>query len=144
VPIFAGKRITLQLVRFPQLPFSAALSGFLEATFESDEEKNAFVAPIRLTDTVGEYIAALVPDVLNRQACNKHPAVRAWVNASRTDGFAKLVTESDPNDPERQAVLKHLRDASKLAAQNMPRLLATLARGEAAAPRGGGRIKADR
>jgi hypothetical protein len=126
VPIFAGKRVTLQMVRIPQLPFSAALAGFLEATFESDEEKNAFALPIRLSDTVGEYIAALVPDVINRQACNKHPTVRAWINASRTDGFAKLVAESDPNDQERLAVLKRVRDASKLAAQNMPRLLATL------------------
>ena len=126
LPIFDTKRITLQMVRFPQLPFSAALSAFLEATLDSDEEKNRFVTPIRLSDTVAEYIAALVPDILNRQACNRNPTVRAWVNASRTDGFAKIVHETDPNDVERQAVLKRLREASKAAAQNIPRLLAAL------------------
>lgn len=125
-PIFGAKQITLQMVRFPQLPFSAALTAFLEATLHSDEEKNSFVTPIRLPDTVAEFIAALVPDVLNRQACSRNPSVRDWINASRTDGFAKLVHETDPNDVERQAVLKRLRESSKAAAQNMPRLLAAL------------------
>jgi hypothetical protein len=128
VPVFAGERITLQMIRLPQLPFSAALSAFLEASLTSDDEKNAFVAPIQATDTVSEYIAALVPDIANRQACNRNPLVRAWLNGSRTDGYAKLVNGADPNDPEKQAVLQRLRDASKRAAENLPRLLAILAR----------------
>lgn len=126
VPIFNGRRITLQLVRFPQLPFSAALIGFLEATLASDEEKNSFVTPIRLPDTISDYLVALVPDIMNRQACNHHAAVRDWVSASRTDGFAKVVAEIDPNDAEKRAIMERLRDSAKAAAQNMPRLLATL------------------
>jgi hypothetical protein len=126
VPIFNGKRITLQMVRIPQLPFSAALAGFLEATLDSDEEKNSFVVPIRLPDTVGEFIAALVPDVMNRQVCGRNVAVRDWINASRTDGFAKLVSGVDPDDAEKRAILERLREASKAAARNMPRLLAAL------------------
>src|SRR5262249_35996790 len=121
-----GDRITLQMVRIPQLPFSAALIGYLEASMTSDAEKNAFVTPIRLSDTVDEYIAALVPDMANRQACGRHPAVREWVSASRTDGFTKLMREVAPDDHEKQAVLERLRRAARAAAENMPRLLATL------------------
>jgi NAD(P)-binding Rossmann-like domain len=124
VPVFQEQRITLQLVRFPQMPFSAALTAFLEATMESDEEKNGFVAPIRLSDTVADYVAALVPDWRNRSVCNRHEAVRTWIQASRTDGYAKLVHQTDPNDVARQNILLRLREATRAAAQNLPRLLA--------------------
>jgi hypothetical protein len=126
LPVFAGERITLQMVRLPQLPFSAALSAFLEATLASDVEKNALAAPVPLSDTVSQYIASLAADLGNRQACNRNPSVRAWINASRTDGYAKWVHEVDPADAEKQAVLQHLREASKRAAGNLPRLLAAL------------------
>lgn len=126
LPVFAGKRITLQMVRYPQLPLSAALSGFLEATMDSDEEKNRFVAPIRIPDTVTEYITQLVPDLSNRDACSRHPAVRAWMSASRTDGFTRLMRDVKPDDLEKLAILRRLRDASKNAAVNLPRLIASL------------------
>jgi hypothetical protein len=126
VPVFAGDRITLQMVRIPQLPFSASLIAFLEATLASDEEKNRFAAPIRISDTVEEYIAQLALDMANRDACNRHPAVRDWTGASRTDGFTRLGRDVAPDDVEKLAVLGRLRDASKRAAQNLPRLLATL------------------
>jgi hypothetical protein len=37
----------------------------------------------------------------------------AWINASRTDGYANWVHEVDPIDAEKQALLQHLREASK-------------------------------
>ncbi|HET8938855.1 MAG TPA: NAD(P)-binding protein [Polyangiales bacterium] len=114
--------------RIPQLPFSAALSGFLEATFESDAEKSSFAAPIRIADTVDEYISQLVPDTQNREACNRHPIVRAWINNSRLEGFARLVHNIDPADPERVAVIKRLRESSRAAAKNLERLLASTSR----------------
>lgn len=126
VKVFDGDRITLQMIRFPQLPFSAAFTGFLEATFETDEEKNAFAAPMKICDTVEEFIAVHVPDTQNRMACNRHPAVREWVAQSRTDGFTKLMRTVDPNDAEKQAVLQRLRDAGAAAAANLPKLLASL------------------
>jgi hypothetical protein len=126
VPVFAGNRITVQMVRYPQLPLSAALIGFLEATMDTDEEKNRFVAPIRMPDTVEQYIAQLVPDMGNREACSRHPAVRAWMGASRTEGFTKLMRDVKPDELDKLAILQRLREASKSAAQNLPRLLATL------------------
>ena len=47
-------------------------------------------------------------------------------SVGRTDGFAKLAAEVDPNDAEKRAIIERLRDAAKAAAQNMPRLLAAL------------------
>jgi hypothetical protein len=126
-PVFEPGRITLQMVRYPQLPFSAALTGFLEASLSSDEEKNACSAPIRIPDTVEEYIAQFVPDLRNREACNRQPAVRAFIDNSRTEGFTRVMRAVRPDEPDHLAVLAQLRDASKAAAANLPRLLETLA-----------------
>jgi hypothetical protein len=126
-PVF-GERITLQMVRIPQLPFSAALCGFLEATLESDAEKNSFAAPISIADTVDEYIEQLVPDTRNREASNRHPSVRAWINNSRLEGFARLVHSVDPADPEKVAVIKRLRESSRAATKNLERLLLSTSR----------------
>jgi hypothetical protein len=110
----------------PQLPFSAALIGFIEATLASDDQKNAFVAPIRIPDTVEDYVTQLVVDMQNRDACNRHPLVRAWLDASRTDGFTRVMRSVKPDEADKLAVLGRLREASKKAAENLPRLVASL------------------
>jgi hypothetical protein len=125
VPIFAENRITLQMVRIPQLPFSAALTAFLEATLSSDDEKNQLITPIRISDTVAEHLAQLVRDGMNRSACARHPAVREWITASRTDGYARVV-RAWPDAPDKTAIVNRIRDAMKRAAQNLPTLLAGL------------------
>jgi hypothetical protein len=114
------------MIRFPQLPFSAALTAFLEATLTDDEEKNRLAAPIRISDTVEDYVRLLVPDMQNRYACARHPAVREWISGSRTDGFAKVLRGVKPDDREKMAVMVRMRDALKGAAQNLPRVLASL------------------
>jgi hypothetical protein len=124
VPVFAGNRITLQMVRFPQLPFSAALTGFLEATVSNDEEKNQLATPLRLSDTVAEYLGQLVIDGMNRSACARHPAVRDWIGASRTDGYARVL-RTWPDAPDKAATVNRLRDAMKRAAHNLLSLLAS-------------------
>ncbi|HEX3596793.1 MAG TPA: FAD/NAD(P)-binding protein [Polyangiaceae bacterium] len=128
VPVFAGNQITLQMIRFPQLPFSAAFAAFLEATMGSDDEKNRFVAPIRISDTVEEYLVQCVTDAMNRAACSRHPAVRDWIGASRTNGFARVMRTAEVDESVRLAVLERIREASKRAEQNLPRLVATLER----------------
>ncbi|XBQ17025.1 MAG: NAD(P)/FAD-dependent oxidoreductase [Oceanicaulis sp.] len=125
-PVFDGDLITLQMTRFPMLPFSAALAAFLEASFETDDEKNAFAQPLPLTDTLADYVRGLPGDMANRYACSKHPAVRAWVADSRLDGYTRIVRDLDPADEARQAVIRDLAEASKAAAANLPRLLAAL------------------
>jgi hypothetical protein len=126
IAVFNGDRITLQMVRAPQLPFSAALTGFLESCVMTDDERNRLAAPISLPDTVEEHLMAAATDLANRYACGKHPDIRNWISQSRTDGYTKLMRHVDPNDGEKKAILARLREATVAAAQNLPRLLATL------------------
>ena len=131
LPVFDGNRINLQLVRFPQIPFSAALIAFLEATLpDDDEEKNRFVAPIPLTNSLEDYLTGLAPDMKNRLHCARHPLVREWVNNSRLDGYSKIVRDIDPLDTEKQEILKRIKRASIAAFENLPRLLGQAARND--------------
>lgn len=125
-PVFEGDRITLQMVRSPQIPFSAALIAFLDAELDSDDEKNALTTPLPLPDTVSDFIKSLWPDMLNRYACSKHPKVRAWVNQSRLDGYSKIAAAIAPDDEKRRAILEAVKTASVAAAGNMGRLMEAL------------------
>lgn len=121
-PVFEPGRITLQMTRFPMLPFSAAFAAFLEAAFETDDEKNAFTQPLPLTDTVADFIRGLPADMMNRYACSKHPAVREWVGNSRLDGYSRIARDIPKDDEPRQAILKEVGAAAMAAAGNLGRL----------------------
>ncbi len=123
-PIFDGQRITLQMIRIPQPTFSAACIAFIEATLNdmSDDEKNRFTAPIPLPDTVAGVPLAQLVDNMNRFHAAKHPALRDWMNRSRLDGYAHLVAAVDADDSAKLALLARLREATKAAMGNLPRL----------------------
>ncbi len=125
-PVFEGERITLQMVRFPQIPFSAALCAFLEAELDSDEERNALAAPLPLPDTVSDYVRALMPDMMNRYACAKHPKVREWVSRSRLDGYSRIAAAVSPDDDRRRAILDEVKSASMAGAANLGALMQSL------------------
>lgn len=127
VPIFAGERITLQMTRFPQIPFSAALVAFLEATMPDDDvHKNRLVAPMQLPDTVDGYIRLQEIEFGNRLECAREPSVRAWTDASRLEGFAALARAVAPDDALRRAILQRVKVATAAAAGNLPRLVQSL------------------
>jgi hypothetical protein len=124
-PVFDGARITLQMIRIPQPTFSAACIAFIEATMRdaSDEEKNRFTTPIKLPDAVEDFPQATLTDHTNRHHAARHPALRAWLSASRLDGYAKLIAAVDPTDAARGALLARSQAASKAAMANLPKLV---------------------
>lgn len=125
-PVFDGARITLQMIRIPQPTFSAACIAFIEAAFgdASDEEKNRCCAPIPLPDGVEEFPLAQMIDQTNRLHASRQPALAAWLQHSRLDGYASLIARADPTDAARQALLARLRAATKASMVNLPRLAA--------------------
>lgn len=126
VPVFQPNKIVVQAIRFPQIPFSAALIAFLEATFDDDELKNAFSAPVPVVTTVSDYIRALKPDLDNRLQAASNPHVRSWVRQSRLDGFAKLAATITPDDKHKLKLLARVKEATNLAYRRLPSLIATL------------------
>ncbi|MEM9704449.1 MAG: NAD(P)-binding protein [Pseudomonadota bacterium] len=122
--VFDGNTITVQMIRFPQITFSAALIAFMEATIYDDAEKNKMAAPIPLPDSIEDYFSTLLPDYMNRYACGQNTEIRRWIAASRLDGFIKVAKSAPEDDAEKQACLKRLRDATMPAAAGLQRLVA--------------------
>ena len=90
VPVFAGNTITLQSVRTCQQVFSAALLAHLEATYETDEEKNGFSNPIPHPNTHLDYLREQAASGLNSFGWRMEPGLAAWLDESRLDGFSTL------------------------------------------------------
>ncbi len=99
-PFFDGDVITLQLAQAPFVPYSAALGAFLEANFDTDEERNALVPPAPLTDTPNTYPAAYLANLRSTGLLSANEKVNAWNNKSRLHptgpAIVKLAAEGSP------------------------------------------------
>ena len=122
-PLFEGDRITLQMIRIPQPAFSAALTAFLEARFDSDEERNALARPIPLPDGLEGYPLVKMVDLLNQRAWTENEDVRRWLATARLDGFGETMTSISPDDEAKMSILARMRAASKPAFANLMRLV---------------------
>lgn len=117
-PIFADGLITPQTVRSYQPVFSAALIAHVEATRAGDEEKNGLCQVVPLPNHDTDWIAMMVPFMINQYQWSRDSELKTWLRASRLDGFSRMASEAAA-DPEKAAVLKRLRDASKPAMEKL-------------------------
>ncbi len=125
MPIFADRLITPQTVRSYQPVFSAALIAHVEATRETDEEKNALCQVVPLPNHDTDWVRMMIPYMLNQYTWSRDPDLRAWLLASRLDGFSKMAGDAG-DDPARAAVMKRLRDASFPAMDQLTRFAAEI------------------
>jgi len=99
-PFFKGDRITLQLAQVPFVPYSAALAAFIEANFDTDEEKNALVPLAPLTDTTDTYPYAVMANLMSTAILSGNEKVNAWNAKSRLHptgpAIARMIAENDP------------------------------------------------
>ena len=123
VPLWRDGTITLQMIRIPQPAFSAALTAFIEARFDDDEKKNALARPIPLPDGIEDYPAASLVGMMNQRAWNEEPAIRDWMQASRLDGFSKMIAEVAEDDAPRRDLLRRMRAQGPAAFANLMRLV---------------------
>jgi NAD(P)-binding Rossmann-like domain len=123
-PIFEGPLITPQIVRIPQPAFSAALLAHLEATMDDDAEKNALAIPLKFPETLADFPAAVLGNMLNQFNWSQNKPLRAWINASRLDGFGKVLAGVGKDDVDKIAVLNRFRAAAMPAMANLQKLSA--------------------
>lgn len=122
VPIFQPSRIVCQLVRAPQPAFSAALVAHVEAAYAEDDARNALCGVVPFPDRPADYPRTVLANLRNEAAWARDADLRGWIRASRLDGFGKIVDSVAPDDAEKMAVLKRIRDAAGRAAVNLRRL----------------------
>jgi hypothetical protein len=99
-PIFEDGLITLQPLHVPLVTFSAAIAAFLEANFETDEERNALAIPGPLTDTPETFPCGYLVTMMNRGAWSQNEKIAKWLAQSRLDlagpTITKLAAENSP------------------------------------------------
>ncbi|GMN02063.1 NAD(P)-binding protein [Erythrobacter sp. MTPC3] len=99
-PFFESDRITLQLVQTPFVPYSAAVAAFVEANFDSDEEKNNLCPPAPLTDSTSTYPYAVMTNLFSTAILSGNPKTNAFNSRSRLHptgpAIAKLIEEGSP------------------------------------------------
>ena len=124
VPVFADDRITLQMVRIPAPPLSAAVAAWLEVHVEDQDRKNALCTPGVLPDTVDDYPKSELSNLQAQAAWASEPGLRRWIRDSRLDGFGRVVEGVSPEEADKMAVLGRMRAAIRPAMANLARLAA--------------------
>jgi hypothetical protein len=128
-PVFQGDRIVPQYVRRCSPSFSAAFIAHIEATLESDEEKNALCRPVRVPEEPLDWLRMHVDSAANQWRWTQQPALQAWLRASRLDAFMGLFEQvgrqaASEGDTRWAELQQRLRDARAAGIKRMGDLLA--------------------
>ncbi len=122
-PIFDGATITLQSLRSPNLTFSAALAAHVEATYDTEEEKNRLCTPVILADNPTQWMASTLGNMTNQITWSQDKPLREWITSCRLDGFGAVVRDGVKADPSRSAILTRIRDSGLPAAFKLQKLI---------------------
>ena len=89
-PIFEPGRVTIQPIFWGFACYQNAMLGVVEATIESDEEKNRLCPPIANWNKNTDYLAAFLAGLANNRARAAHPAVASWAKTTRLNPFSGI------------------------------------------------------
>jgi hypothetical protein len=94
-PIFTDETITLQCITRMHPTFSAALTGFVETTDRSPEQKNRLLPPNPYSDTPFDFLRAVITGLGTEAGWGDAPDVQAWINDSRLNVVKELASSTD-------------------------------------------------
>jgi hypothetical protein len=123
-PIFQGDKLVLQIVRMPLPTFSAALVAYVEAHHDDDAVKNQLCTTIAFPHAIEAYPACVMGNMMNQFKWGQDKALRQWLRNSRLDGFGKMISEIDPADEEKLAIMARFKAGAMAAMGNLPKLVA--------------------
>jgi NAD(P)-binding Rossmann-like domain len=102
-PVFNGGVITLQQIRACQPVFSAALTGYVEATRDDDAARNGLCPVNRYPDAAVDWIPLTCTAQRAEIAWASAPDVSAWMQRSRLNATSGLADHHD--DPQLKSAL---------------------------------------
>ncbi len=127
VPIFSEDMITLQAAAAPLATTSAAIIAYIEANFETTDEKNALCTPVPLADTPAGWMKSMVGNMMNRNAWSQHPGMSAWLTDCRLDPFGDVIRNAGQASPENAAIMARLSQSAVPAVINLQKLISEAA-----------------
>lgn len=80
VPIWGPETITVQPIRAGFPCFGAAMTGFVEAIFDSDDEKNALCRPTPYSNTPADWALMQALGARATTSFGADPTIRAWAD----------------------------------------------------------------
>ena len=120
-PIFEPGRVTVQPIQWGTVCYQFALLGVVEATVESDDEKNRLCPPVAYWDTNRDYLSAFLAMLANERARSEHPALASWAKQTRLNAQSGMARHRDaPVVVDARERIKRFRAA---AASNLVKLL---------------------
>ena len=109
-PIFEGDLITPQTVRSYQPVFSAAFIAHIEATYETEAEKNKLCQVVPLPNHDTDWIRMMAIFMVNQFNWSQKKELRSWLRNNRLDGFSQLVSQVvKEGDEKKVAILKKMK-----------------------------------
>jgi hypothetical protein len=124
-PVYQPNKIVLQVVRAPLPTFSAAMIAYVEAHYPDDDVRNKLCASVPFPRTLADYPRTMAVNMMNQMQWSQDKILRNWIRDTRLDGFGKLMSNIDPNDAEKMAIISGLRTQAMAAMANAPKLMAS-------------------
>lgn len=101
VPVFRGRSITIQPVRYCQQTFSAAMIAHVEATYDDEKLKNELCGPVLMPNEPTDFPLVILQTNRNTLGWYKQPKTIAWLSQCRLDYVSYLIPV--PKDAEQKA-----------------------------------------
>ena len=120
-PIFEPGRVTVQPILWGFACYQFAMLGVVEATVESDAEKNRLCPPIAYWDVNRDYLSGFLATLANERARAAHPALERWAKDTRLNPLGGIALYRDvPNVIDDRERIKRFAAA---AASNLVKFL---------------------
>ena len=120
-PIFEPGRITVQPFMLGFVCYQFATLGVVEATIDSDAEKNRLCPPIAYWDVNADYLSAYIAGLTRERCRAAYPAVAAWANATRLNPVGGIARMGD--DPVAFETRQRIKRSAGAAVANVRKLL---------------------
>jgi len=119
-PIFERGRVTNQAFYWGFACYQAAMLGVMEATIESDDEKNSLCPPFLYWDNNGDYLSAFLATMAADRRRAAHPQLAEWVKTTRLNPASGLSAYREHLEVRESGA--RVRRYASLAAQNLQKL----------------------
>jgi hypothetical protein len=120
-PIFEPGRVTIQPFLWSFACFQLATLGVIEATIDSDDEKNRLCPPLAHWDKNSDYLSAFLATLVHSRARAAHPTVASWAKTTRLNPLSGIGQHAD--DPVVVVAAERIKRFGAAAAGNLVKLL---------------------
>ncbi len=119
VPVFDGNQITLQTVRFCQQVFSAAVIAHIEASYDSEDERNRLCTVVPHPNTASDWMRVTLAHAMNQLTWSADASLLQWLGDARLDAFTQPANSTDKPTEAMQAAIANINEHGPTALRKL-------------------------